>query len=135
MIDHKVFIDRARNLQKPIPTQEQIDIELSKYNEPEVTQSWRNRIEVKIWDGVSNINSATPEYIMESNPWVDKVYMLEIDGKIVYMQTHEPYVEGHIPITNQTISTISDNHANVIASDLAKNEIIQAVMSNLNLND
>jgi len=133
MIENKVFVDRARYLQKPVPSDATIEAALSNYNEAALTQSWRERITINVWDEVSNINAATPEYIKESNPWANKVYTLLIDGQIVYMQTHEPYVEGYVPITSSSVGPVSANHANNIASELARNEIIQAVLADLDL--
>lgn len=135
MIENKVFIDRARYLQKPVPSDASIEAALSNYDEAAITQSWRERVTISVWDGVSNINAATPAYILESNPWVNKVYMLLIDEKIVYMQTHEPYVEGYVPITPSSVGPVSASHADNIASELARNEIIQAVLADLNLLD
>ena len=135
MIDHKVFLDRAEYLKRPAPTSEEIDNALAQYDEAATAAAWRDRITISTWDGVSNINSATPAYILENNPWADKVYILLIDGKIVYLQTHEPYVEGHVAITTSSLAYVSSAHANNVASDLAKNEIIQAVLSDLNLLD
>lgn len=133
MIDHKVFIDKARYLQKPIPSSEEIDNALAQYDEVGMTQSWRDRIVVQIWNGVSNINAATPEYILENNPWADKVYMLLLDGKVTYLQTHEPYVQGYVPITAENVNSISNNHANQIASESAQSEIIQKVLVDLGI--
>lgn len=135
MIENKIFIDRARYLQKPVPSDAAIEAALANYNETAITQSWREKITISVWDGVSNINAATPEYIRESNPWADKVYMLLIDGQITYLQTHEPFVSGVVPITAETLASISNNHANDIASNLAKNEIIGSVMIDLGLDN
>lgn len=135
MIQNQIFIDRARYLQKPVPSDAAIEAALANYDEAAITQSWKDRITIQVWDGVSNINAATPEYIRESNPWADKVYMLLIDGQITYLQTHEPFVSGVVPITDGTLTAISNNHANDIASNLAKNEIIRSVMIDLGLED
>lgn len=135
MIENKIFIDRARYLQKPVPSDAAIEAALANYDEAAITQSWRDRITIQVWDGVSNINAATPEYIRESNPWADKVYMLLVDGQITYLQTHEPFVSGVVPITAETLNSISNTHANDIASNLAKNEIITAVLADLGLTD
>lgn len=135
MIEYKIFIDRARFLQKPIPSSEEIDNVLAQYDEVAMTQACRDRIVVQVWDGVSNINAATPEYILENNPWADKVYMLLVDGKVIYLQTHEPYVQGYVPITAENVNSISNNHANQIASESAQFEIIQKVLVDLGLVD
>lgn len=135
MIDHKIFIKKARYLQEPIPSTEQIDNALAQYDVAVMTQAWRDKFTVQIWDGVSNVNAATPEYIKESNPWADKVYLLLVDGKITYMQTHEPYVDGYVPLTAETVESVANAHADKLASDAAHNEIIDLVMSDLGLNE
>ena len=135
MIEHKIFIDRARFLQKPIPSSEEINNALAQYDKVAMTQACRDRIVVQVWDGVSNINAATPEYILENNPWADKVYMLLLDGKVTYLQTHEPYVQGYITMTAETVDSVSNNHANQIAFESAQSEIVQAVLVDLGLVD
>ena len=86
-----------------------------------------------MWDGLSDINTATPEYIRESNPWLDVVYVLLIDGAVVYMQTHDPFQEGYIPITAETVDAISNQHANEIANHYAQNQIFEEVLNKLGL--
>jgi hypothetical protein len=135
MIDHKIFIKKARYLQEPIPSAEQIDNALAQYDVTAMTQTWRNKLTVQIWDGVSNVNAATPEYIKESNPWADKVYLILIDGKITFMQTHEPFVNGYVPLTTETVEVIANAHADKIASNSAYDEITNLVMSDLGLNE
>jgi len=133
MINKQVFIDRARYLQKPVPSEIDIESALSNYNEEVITQSFQNKIKVIIWDGTSNINAASPDYIKEENPWIDKAYLILIDNQITYFQTHEPFVVGIVPLTADSISEVSNNHASIIAVELAKNQIIQAVMKDLGL--
>ena len=133
MIEHKIFIDKARYLQKPIPSTEEIDNALAKYDMTAMTQAWRDRITVQVWDGVSNINAATPEYILQTNPWADKVYMLLVDGQIVYLQTHQPYVEGYVPITSETVESISNHHADTIALQSTIVDVTDAVSKDLDL--
>jgi hypothetical protein len=135
MIEHKIFIDRARYLQKPIPSSEEIDAALSTFNELEITNSHRGRLEVRVWDGISNVNNATPEYIRETNPWADKIYLILVDGRITYMQSHEPFVDGYVPMTLENCENIGNNHADSLAEDMAKNEIIQGVLSELGLTE
>ena len=118
---------------KPIPTLVDIESALMNKNETELIQSCRARIEAQLWDGISNINSATAEYIRESNPWLDVVYVLLIDGQAIYMQTHDPFQEGWVPITQETVDQISNAHANQIAEELASNEIVQQILVEFNL--
>ena len=117
----------------PTPTLEQVEAALVTKDLPEAKRLWRNRIETKMWDGVSDINSANAAYIRESNPWLDVVYVLLIDGAVTYMQTHEPFSEGHIPITLETVDEVSNKHADFIAENNAKFEIFEQVAKELGL--
>ena len=123
----------AQSLNKSVPTLKELESALSAIDEQAVIQSWRSRIEAKMWDGLSDINTATPEYIRESNPWLDVVYVLLIDGAVVYMQTHDPFQEGYIPITAETVDAISDAPANQIAEQSAMEDIFIKVCQELNL--
>lgn len=123
----------AERLDKPSVTLAQIDKILLTKDETALTQSWRNRIETKMWNGVSDINTASAEYIRESNPWADVVYVLLIDGAVVFMQTHDPFQEGWVPVTEETVDAISDAHANQIAGESARSEIFDQVLNELDL--
>ena len=128
-----VLSTKAQSLNKSVPTLKELESALSAIDEQAVIQSWRSRIEAKMWDGLSDINTATPEYIRESNPWLDVVYVLLIDGAVVYMQTHNPFQEGYIPITAETVDAISNQHANEIANHYAQNQIFEEVLNKLGL--
>ena len=119
---------------KPLPTLEQVESALSTIDETAKFEQCRARIEAVMWDGVSNINAGTPEQIREENPWADVVYVLVIDGGIVYMQTHTPFDQGHVPITLETVDAISSAHADYVANQMAGNEILSEVKTILNLN-
>lgn len=119
---------------KSAPTLEDLESSLTNIDEAELLNSWKNRIEVEIWDGVSNINSATPEYIRDNNPWADIVYIVKVDGKPTYLQTHNPFEPGHVPVTSGTISSISSTHAEQIAENATLSEIFQHVIDDLDIN-
>ena len=121
----------AERLNKPKVSLAQLDAILVTKDEDALTQSWRNRIETKMWDGVSDINTASADYIRESNPWADLVYVLLIDGAVVFMQTHDPFQEGWVPVTEETVDAISDVHANQIAEESARSEIFEQVLDEL----
>ena len=130
-----VLSTKAQSLNKSVPTLKELESALSAIDEQAVIQSWRSRIEAKMWDGLSDINTATPEYIRESNPWVDVVYVLLIDGAVVYMQTHDPFQEGYIPITDNTVVDISNKHADQIAQEFASSEMFDKILIQLNLKE
>ena len=123
----------AKELSKPIPTFADLNSILSTFNELALTQSWRERIEISLWDTQSNINNATPEYIRNNYPYADLVYTLDIDGQTVYMQAHTPFENGLNPITAANFDEVSKNHADQIAKQNAEFEIFNAVLNHFNL--
>ena len=79
---------RAERENKPTPSLEQIDqILITKYFDG-LCQAFQNRFTMVEWDKTSNINEATPNYILENNPWADVIYLLLYDGIITYLQSH-----------------------------------------------
>lgn len=131
----KVISDIARMRNLPIPTDEAIQAALIGKDEVTLTQSWRSRINVQIWDGISDINSASAAYIKESNSWADVIYMLTIDNLVVFMQTHNPFQEGWTPITVATVDSISNQHADEVAKHYAESQIFEEVLNELGLNE
>ena len=129
----KVISDIATMQNLPIPTDEAIKIALNGKDELALTDSWRSRINVEIWDGESNINLASADYIKESNPWADVIYMLLIDQEVVFMQTHNPEQEGWVPITGSTVDLISSKHADDVAKHYAESQIFDEVLTKLGL--
>jgi hypothetical protein len=129
----KVISDIATMQNLPIPTDEAIQTALSNKDEIALTYSWRSRIKVEIWDGVSDINSANADYIKQSNPWADVIYTLLIDNQAVFMQTHSPFEQGWIPITAATVNLVSNQHADEIAKHYAESQIFQELLTELGL--
>lgn len=131
----KMIAEIAQMKNLAIPSDEAIQTALIGKDEVALTQSWRLRIEVQIWDGVSDVNSASADYIKESNPWADVIYMLTIDNEVVFMQTHNPTHEGWTPITADTVDSISNQHADEVAKHYAESQIFQELLTELGLEE
>jgi len=125
----------AIECKKTMPTISDIDNALSSKNQTSVIQSWRNRLEIEIWDGNSDVNTANAQYIRENNPWIDVAYILKIDGVVTYFQTHLPFEEGYVPITLETVDAVSNAHADSIATDAGHSQIFQKILVELGLSD
>lgn len=113
------------------------DIEnvVSSKDETTIVQSWRNRLAIEIWDGESDVNTANAQYIRENNPWMDVAYIVKVDGVITYFQTHLPFEEGYVPITFETVESVSNAHADSIATDAGHSQIFQEILVELGLSD
>ena len=126
------FTKLAEEQEKTPPTLSDIEARLSEFNQAEIFQTWRNKITIQIWDKTSNINNATAEQVLAANPWADVIYLLIADGSIVFLQTHDPYSEGWVPITSATVGAISDDHANDITLETAEGTIVQELLAYFN---
>jgi hypothetical protein len=118
---------------KTKPTLSDLESILSTFDETALTQSWRERIQISLWDGESDINNATAEYILNAHPYADLVYTLDIDNKTVYMQAHTPFENGLNPITAANFDEVSNNHADQIAKQNAEFDIFNAILLHFNL--
>jgi hypothetical protein len=118
---------------KPVPDLEQLEIALSNKDKTKIAEDWRPRIIAKMWDGQSNINLGTPDYIRTSNPWLDVVYVVLIDDQVIYMQTHDPFKEGFVPITLDTVDAISNAHIEQIINEAVHKQILDELIFELNL--
>ena len=123
----------AEEQEKPKPTLADLESFLSTFDETALAQSWRERIQISLWDGESDINNATAEYIRNTHPYADLVYTLDIDNKTVYMQAHTPFENGLNPITNENFAEVSKNHADQIAKQNAEFDIFNAILVHFNL--
>lgn len=119
----------ATQQNKSVPHANDVETYLDSINQEAIIESWKSRIKVQIWDGKSDINTASAEYIKKSSPWLDVVYCLTIDGSIVFMQTHDPFQQGWIPVTELTVADVSQAHANQIAEESAHSQIYTEVLN------
>lgn len=123
------FTRLAEEQEKTPPTLTDIEARLNEFNQSEIFQMWRDKITIQIWDKVSNINNATAEQVLEANPWADVIYLLIADDSIVFLQTHDPYSKGWVPITSGSVAEISDKHASDIALETAEGTIVQELLA------
>lgn len=120
---------------KPALTLSKVKTALSAKDEPLLNQSWRERIKVEIWDGISDVNTASAAHIRQTNTFADVIYLLRIDGEVVFLQAHKPSEQGWIPISAENVDEISNNHANDIAAHYAENQIIRELLQEFGIFD
>jgi hypothetical protein len=139
MLNAEILLPRFTRLAeaqvKEPPTLTDIETKLSEFNQTEIFQTWRDKIRIQIWDKVSNINNATPEQVLEANPWADVIYLLIADDSIVFLQTHDPFKEGWVAISKNKVQSISNNHADQLALESSEGTIVQELVMQLGLDE
>ena len=128
---YDVLTYRAQQENKPLPKLNEVTTAFENKDLDALIISWQNRIKMKLWDKVSNINQVTAEIVLKDKPWADVVYLLFIDNELVYLQTHIPFIDGYQPITNNNVKAISDNHILKIAESAAWNQIVDEIWNEL----
>lgn len=72
----------------------------------------------QIWDKVSPINGISAEKILEDMPEGGEVYLVFVDGNLVYLQKHDPTQMGLVPMT----SAIAQERAGQIIKEKIQQE-------------
>lgn len=103
MLDPLELLKEARELGST-RTLADVETELAKYDYPTLRAQESTRYRVEIWDGVSPINGVPAATIMERVPrhpdgTPGSVYLIYVDGNLVYLQPHDPEQAGLVPMT------------------------------------
>lgn len=88
----------------------------------------RQRYEIRLWDKVSPINGVAPEQILERVPKhpdgsYGEVYLIYIDGNLVYLQPHDPRQAGLVPMD----AALAQQRAQEIVDQLVEQAVDQQV--------
>lgn len=103
MLDPIAILAEARNLGANV-TFADVETALAQYNYEELRAQERTRYRVELWDKQTSINGVAPEQILERVPKhpdgsYGEVYLIYIDGNLVYLQPHDPEQAGFVPMT------------------------------------
>lgn len=68
----------------------------------------KQRFTIELWDKESSINGIGAKDIIKSRPYkIDNAFLVYIDGRLVYFQDHNPYVNGYKEIKENEIYDIA----------------------------
>ena len=90
-------------------------------------ESSRNRVEWVIWDHKSPINGVSAKEVEARYPRADEVYLLEVDGKVVFFQPHAPHVEGLAPLSKSVVEATAEQHAVEIVDHMAFDAVVDSL--------
>lgn len=91
----------------------------------------RQRVVVQVWDKVTPINGVAPEKIIARDDVPDdgEIYLLYVDGKLVYLQPHDPNQAGIVPMTPETVVQLSNQHADQVVTQMADDKAFEALLA------
>jgi len=88
----------------------------------------KQRYRIELWDKVSPINGVAPEQILERVPRhpdgsYGEVYLIYVDGNLVYLQPHDPKQAGLVPMD----AALAQQRAQEIVDQLVEQAVDQQV--------
>lgn len=83
-----------------------VEMVLSQFDYEAIRQQERARYRYEIWDKQSEINGIKPDVILERvarfpDGTPGEVYLVYVDDRLVYLQTHDPDQSGFVPMTRE----------------------------------
>ncbi|MDI6872107.1 MAG: hypothetical protein QME79_12340 [Bacillota bacterium] len=132
-IDKLAILREARSLGANA-TLAQVSAALGKRNVAERAEAKKARYRVELWDKKSPINGMPAEQVLAARtdiPQNGEVYLIYIDGKLVYFQPHPPDEGGIRAMTKDEALQIASAHVNRMVEAEAEAEIAREVLEEL----
>ncbi len=111
----------------------EIENALNQVDQQVIFEEEKKRYKVEIWDKQSPINGIPAEKILqrEDIPEGGEIYLIYVDGKLQYLQPHDPFQAGIVPMTKDTVDKIANQHIEQLAWQYADEKIFEAVLEKL----
>lgn len=111
----------------------EIDAALKQVDQQAIFNQERNRFKIETWDKVTPINGVPAEKILarEDVPDDGEVYLIYVDGNLLYFQPHDPFQAGIVPMTKENVLEIANKHVDQLAWQVADEKIFEAVLEKL----
>lgn len=110
-----------------------IEAALSQVDQQAVFDQERRRFKIEVWDKVSPINGVPAEKILTREDMLSsgEIYLIYIDGQLRYLQPHEPFQAGIVPMTKDNVLQIANQHVDQLAWQAADEKIFEMVLEKL----
>ncbi|MEW6769998.1 MAG: hypothetical protein AB1330_01210 [Bacillota bacterium] len=110
-----------------------IEAALNAIDQQVIFDEQRQRVTVQVWDKATPINGVAPEKIIARDDVPDdgEIYLLYVDGKLVYLQPHDPFQAGVVPMTSETVVQLANQHADQIATQMADDKTFEVLLTSL----
>jgi hypothetical protein len=117
-------------INKPISD---IEAVLQQIDQQTVFNQERSRFKVEVWDKVTPINGIPAEKIIarEDVPGDGEIYLLYVDSQLRYLQPHDPFQAGIVPMTKENVMQIASQHVDQLAWQAADEKIFEMVLEKL----
>jgi len=111
----------------------EIDAALAQVDQQAIFNQERSRFRVEVWDKVTPINGMPAEKILarEDVPDDGEIYLLYVDGVLRFLQPHNPFQAGIVPMTAENVMQVANQHVDQLAWQAADEKIFELVLEKL----
>lgn len=111
----------------------EINAALAQVDQQAIFNQERNRFKIEVWDKVTSINGVPAEKIIAREDILDngEIYLLYVDGQLRYLQPHDPFQAGIVPMTAENVVQIANQHADQLAWQATDEKIFEMVLEKL----
>lgn len=111
----------------------EINAALAQVDQQAIFNQERNRFKIEVWDKVTPINGVPAEKIIAREDILDngEIYLLYVDGQLRYLQPHDPFQAGIVPMTAENVVQIANQHADQLAWQATDEKIFEMVLEKL----
>lgn len=107
----------AMRVANPDASEADVALAFVRIDQAELQEEQRSRITWRRWDGEEMIGGARPVDIRSRSDYLGgEIYLISIDGQLVYLQPHHP--ESHDPIREEELEDVVERHIQTIVDDL-----------------
>lgn len=89
------------------------------------------RYRVEIWDKQSLVNGIDPQVILKDVPEGGEVFLIYVDGKLIFLQKHDPTQAGLVPMSEQSALQIADQVVNDMVERVVDAKAREYVLVNM----
>jgi len=133
MVITKIQIWQRLNDMGVSKTLTEVETALSEVDTESIFNTERAKYKIEVWDKVSPINGISASKILERTdiPEGGEIYLIYINNQLVYLQPHDPFQAGLVPLTSENVLDIANRHIDQLAWQAANEKIFETVLEKL----
>lgn len=131
MLNSLEILKEARELGSTT-TLAEVDAVLAGYDYPALREAERVNYRIELYDKASPINGVPAEIILKDAPAGGEVYLIYVNNRLVYLQTHDPEEMGFVAMSEtralEAAGTIVDNLIEQAVDVRVREEVLRALL-------
>jgi len=133
MVITKIQIWQRLNDMGVSKTLTEVETALSEVDTESIFNTERAKYKIEVWDKVSPINGISASKILERTdiPEGGEIYLIYINNQLVYLQPHDPFQAGLVPLTSENVLDIANQHIDQLAWQAANEKIFEIILEKL----